>query len=39
MVENGSCIDPKMATVENNMVYDEIFSRFVVKFSEELASN
>ena len=39
MVENGSCIDPKMATVENNKVYSEIVSRFAVKFSEELASN
>ena len=39
MVENGSCIDPKMATVENNKVYSDIFSRFVVQFSEELVSN
>ena len=39
MVENGSSIDPKMATVENNKVYSEIYSRFVVQLSEELTSN
>ena len=38
ILENGSCIDPKIASVENTKVYSNIFSKFEVQFSEELAS-
>ena len=38
MIENGSCFDPEMASVEGTTVHSDVYSWFVATFSEELAS-